>query len=133
MAYQKDIIFYFINNLRYISRICLKTDRGRICGILTLTGQVWCMYLMAVFFEKGNQGLPTCGIVPGTVHEHDIGMVQGSVLVIEVVVHLQGRLLATGPTGYLGRDADYGCVGLDIVEHYRTRTYPCAFSDNYIS
>lgn len=72
----------------YISRIYIKTYFSRVLGILTMTGQIRGQYLMSKGFEQRREICPTGGIVPRTMNQNKNRIVQGSVLVVLVVVHV---------------------------------------------
>ena len=72
----------------YISRIYFKIYFGRILDILTMSGQIRGQYLMSKGFEQRREICPTGGIVPCTMNQNKNRIVQGSVLVVQVVVHI---------------------------------------------
>ena len=71
-----------------ISRIHIKIYFGRILDILTMSGQIRGQYLMSKGFEQRGELCPTGGIVPCTMNQNKNRIVQGSVLVVLVVVHV---------------------------------------------
>ena len=116
-----------------ISRIYIKIYFGWILSILTMSGQIWGQYLVSMGFEQRGEFCPTGGIVPCTMYQDKNRIVQGSVLIVHVVVHVQGWLLCSGTTDHLGGNANNGGMSFDIAYYHRACTNPGTFANNHIA